>query len=345
MQAVGNDFVVVEQVAWPADTDWSAQAIRLCDRKFGIGADGLLVVCPSEAANIRMRMFNPDGTEDMCGNGLRCVIRYGYEHRLFSRELYNYPEPEDRWRAHLAGTAETLDGVHAFELSLESWAGDEHLDVLLHHAAPQGGWSGVDLEALEQDLQVVSPDTRHTDLDNDIELNPPKFTPADLPMTAPADLDRILDYPLPVEGYGDIQVSTVNTGSTHTVLWVDTLPDDARFFDLSPRIENHPLYPERTSVLWAMVDGQDENDYDLIRARIWERGAGETLGCGTGACAIVVLAQVQSKLPRADRPKRISVRSPGGTLQAFWKGGPNDNVRLSGPAFIVYEGHIPYRPE
>ncbi|MES2459744.1 MAG: diaminopimelate epimerase, partial [Armatimonadota bacterium] len=73
MQAVGNDFVVIEEAAWPQGTDWAAQSFRLCDRNFGIGGDGLLVVGPSNVADVRMRMFNPDGTEDMCGNGLRCV--------------------------------------------------------------------------------------------------------------------------------------------------------------------------------------------------------------------------------------------------------------------------------
>jgi diaminopimelate epimerase len=267
MQAIGNDFVVVDEALWP-EGDWAARARSLCDRRFGVGADGLLVVSPSDVADVRMRMFNPDGTEDMCGNGLRCVVRFAHE----------------RGRLGTEGTVETLAGVRPVRVLPEAFAAG---------------------------------------------MGAPRFAPADLPMHASGE--RVLDFPLAVDGE-PISVSVVSTGTTHTVLWVDNLPEDALFFRLSPRLENHPLFPERTSVLWTQVEGQDR-----LRVRIWERGVGETLGCGTGACAAAVLARVQGK---SSAPE-IAVASQGGTLRVAWPGGPDDAITLTGPAEAVFTGNWP----
>lgn len=343
MQAVGNDFVVVEEAAWPADTKWEQEAIRLCDRKFGVGSDGLLLVGPSAVADVRMRMFNPDGTEDMCGNGLRCVIRFAYEHHLIDN-LIRIPEPHDSWPASLSGVAETLDGLHRFSLMLEQWGNEDTLAVMTEHSKRVGGIAHFDPKSLGElatALQSSVPGGRYADLDNTIELKPPKFAPAELPMMVSPEWERVLNYPLVVEGYGTVPVSTINTGSTHTVIWTDTLPDDGMFFDLSPRIEHHPLYPDRTTVLWATEPKSDEEGYPRIQVRIWERGVGETLGCGTGSCAVAVAAWEQNVVP-SDR-RRIQIQSRGGVLGVFWRGGVNEPVSLDGPAFIVYEGNVPAR--
>jgi diaminopimelate epimerase len=114
---------------------------------------------------------------------------------------------------------------------------------------------------------------------------------------------------------------------------VDKLPDDARFFRVSPQIETHALFPERTSVLWTRVEGPDQ-----LRLRIWERGVGETLGCGTGACAAVVLARAQAKIAGAGE---VTVASKGGALRVSWPGGVDDPVTLIGPAEIVFTGTWP----
>jgi diaminopimelate epimerase len=272
MQAVGNDFVVVEEAQWPAGTEWNAAAIRLCDRHFGIGGDGLLVVGPSEIADVRMRMFNPDGTEDMCGNGLRCVIRLAHERGLTS--VYS-------------GSVETLTGIY-------------------HHEA-------------RGDAQNIT-----------VDMGGPEFAPEKLPMAVPGD--RVADYPLEV-GDTIVPVTVVNTGSTHTVTFVESLPDDATFFALSPQMEHHPLFPERTSVIWTTVSGPDE-----VQIRIWERGAGETLGCGTGACAAAVAAIVTKRLPLPHG--RVRVRSKGGELIVHWGGMPSDTMGLTGPAETVFTGTV-----
>lgn len=268
MQAVGNDFVVADEAAWPGE-DWSARAVALCDRRFGVGADGLLVVGPSAAAEVRMRMFNPDGTEDMCGNGLRCVARFAHDAGRLAGE----------------GRVETLAGVRRVRVR-----GDG----------------------------AVSAD-----------MGTPRFAPPDLPMTVPGA--RALDYPLDLDGE-TLAVSVVSTGTTHTVVLGDALPEDALFFRLSPRIERHPVFPERTSVLWTVVEGPNR-----LRLRIWERGVGETFGCGTGACAAAVLARA---LGRVEGPA-TAVASKGGVLEVVWGGGERDAVTLTGPAQVVYTGLWP----
>jgi diaminopimelate epimerase len=278
MQAVGNDFVVLEAEAWPPDTDWSGQALKLCDRKFGIGGDGLLVLDRSSVADVRMRMFNPDGSEDMCGNGLRCIALLAQARGLLK-----------------AGTVETFDGIRA-----------------------------------------VFVDTRSRPASIVAEMAVPLFAPRDLPALVPDSRENLLDYPLEIDGYGTQIVSTVNTGSTHTIAWVDELPGDDVFFTASPLIELNPVFPERSSVLWAKVlnDGRQGTGAHL-QIRIWERGAGETLGCGTGACAAAILAIVQERVSGGS----VAVRSKGGTLHILSRG-VDTPLQMTGPAEIVYTGTV-----
>ncbi len=268
MQGVGNDFVVVEAAHLPAGVDYAALALRLCDRKFGIGGDGLLVVLPSYVADVRMRMFNPDGTEDMCGNGLRCVIRYALDREIFGGET---------------GVAETLSGVHAFS---------------------------------------VQPDGAIT-----TDLGAPRFDAAAIPACFTMDSPV---QTLQVAGTA-LAVHCANTGSTHTVIWRERLPEDAEFFALSPLIEEHPLFPERTSVLWAAQVAPD-----AVCVRIWERGVGETLGCGTGACAVAAVARREGRW----QGESLRVRSRGGDLLTAWSGQAMDSIYLTGYATTVFSGEI-----
>jgi diaminopimelate epimerase len=164
----------------------------------------------------------------------------------------------------------------------------------------------------------------------------PRFAPRDLPAIVPADTEHLLDYPLAIDGCDDRAISTVNTGSTHTVLWVEELPDDALFFAVSPRIETHPLFPERTSVLWTKVIDKGSSEAPArLEVRIWERGVGETLGCGTGACAAATLGLTQSKVSG----RSVSVHSKGGTLHIL-SHGADSAPKMIGPAEVVYTGSI-----
>lgn len=258
MQGAGNDFIVVRG----EDRDWSALAPAMCDRHRGIGADGILVALESDKAELRMRMFNPDGTEDECGNGLRCIVRYAHEMGLIT-----YP----------AFSVETLSGIRACEI--------------LASGLVRTGLGRADLR------------------------------PSAVPVNWPRG--NALGFPLKV-GAEELEAYSLSTGTAHTVLF--EMPDEARFQRLSPRIEVHKLFPERTSILWTHMENADR-----ARIRIWERGAGETLACGTGAAAVAVAAFVTKRAG-----PRLEVTSRGGTLVV--QVSIDLEIELTGPAEFVYEG-------
>jgi len=262
MQAVGNDFIVVEGEG----RDWSTLAPALASRRFGAGSDGLLVALPSATADVRMRMYNPDGTEDDCGNGLRCLALFALHRGLVSGPEF---------------AVETISGVKRV------------------HVEDAGG----------PEASVTA------------EMGRANLSPAAVPARFPGD--RALGVPLEVDGER-LEVHTLSTGSAHTVLF--GIPDEARFQRLSPLLEHHPAFPERTSVLWTQVLGRDS-----VRVRIWERGVGETLACGTGACAVAVAAHLAGYTEG-----RVTVHSAGGSLTVDVA--PDLSLRVTGPAAFVYSG-------
>jgi diaminopimelate epimerase len=262
MQGAGNDFVVVAG----SDSDWSAVAPALCSRHFGVGSDGLLVALPSERAHLRMRMFNPDGTEDECGNGLRCLALYGVLKEMASGERFR---------------VETLSGVKDVRLNLE----------------------GPDSAQVTVDLGVAD------------------LRPASVPTVL--GNDNALGVPLEVGGEA-LEAHSLSTGTAHTVIF--EMPDEERFQRLSPLLEHHPVFPERTSVMWTEVVAPDR-----LRLRIWERGAGETLACGTGAAAAATAAHLSGRTGN-----RVQVESRGGVLTI--KIGPDLRLTKTGPAQVVFEG-------
>jgi diaminopimelate epimerase len=263
MHGAGNDFVVVaEEVVGAFSLPELAR--RLCQRRYAIGADGMLVVGRGRRQAVRMRMFNPDGTEDMCGNGLRCVARWATQLGLIANNHF---------------VVETIDGEKQVELLAEG---------------------------------LVR-----------VELGEPHFEPERIPVLA--DNAPVVDLPVQLP-HGVVKVTALSTGSTHSVVFVDGLPGDDRFFQESPLIENHVLFPRRTSVLWVVVESPRR-----LRMRIWERGAGETLSCGTGACAAAIAAQLHGLAG-----KSVEVHSAGGVLHVEWQ--PGSSVYLIGAAELVYNG-------
>ncbi len=276
MQGVGNDFVVLDAADIPDGADLGAIAIRLCARRFSIGADGLLVgrIDPDDPIPVSMRMFNPDGTEDMCGNGLRCIGLWAL------REGGACPCSPFLVR--------TREGIRT--------------------------------------IRILEADDAATEASLTVDMGRPRFAPAEIPFTASPDA-RIVDYPLTVEDR-TFRITAVNTGSTHTVIFGPPPPEDD-FQKYSPLLENHPVFPERTSIMWATPRGEGR-----IEIRIWERGAGETLGCGTGACATGVAAQILG----LTRPgETVHVASRGGTLSILWPGG-DAQIEMTGPAKLVFTG-------
>lgn len=263
----GNDLVMVDGRAAPLGdpADW---AVRLCRRHYGVGGDGLMLLESGPDAGLLVRMFNPDGTEDFCGNGLRCVAAW-----LADRGELN---PD------------------AFILR-----------------TPKGAHRGRVRKRIGRSFEV------------EVELVPPVFAPEGIPATL--DGERILDVPLRL-GDEVRRVSVLNVGTAHAILFVDHAVSDDEFRRVSPQVETHPAFPERVSVLWCRQCGPES-----LELRIWERGVGETISCGTGAGAAVVAAHLLGRIRN-----RAEVVTKGGASIAEWdESGP---VRLTGPARLVYTG-------
>lgn len=271
MQGAGNDFIVLDLLAHPLplEFDFAALARSACERHRGIGADGLLTLeAPTPArghSNVsgRMRMWNPDGTEDMCGNGLRCVAALAWRNRHATEPRF---------------TLQTLAGTRAIE--------------------------------------ILSPEVVRA------AMGMPIFAPEQVPFVG----ESPQFYELELAGR-TFAATTLSTGSTHTVVFLPHPLEEAEFQALSPLAEHHPLFPARTTILWAVPDGPNR-----FRLRIWERGVGETLACGTGASAVAVAA-----ITRGLANSPIEITSRGGTLNVEWAG--RGEIFLTGPARFVFEGN------
>jgi len=271
MQGIGNDFVVVDGRDI-SGLDWSALSPELCDRYRGVGADGLLVVENSNLAEIMMRMYNPDGTPDVCGNGLRCIARYAFDRQIVTSDSVRI--------ATLAGVREAR-AVRSADGTIEA-------------------------------IRVA--------------MGFPRFDPASVPVRIPES--EAYDYRLTLGVDSFLTISALSTGSTHAVTFVRQLPDDAEFNAVSPLVEHSPKFPERTSLMWCKVESRSR-----LELRIWERGAGETLGCGTGACAAAVTAIRHGFV---DSTSPVTVASKGGEMQIVWR--PGEQMEMIGPAEFVFEG-------
>ncbi|MFC5471908.1 diaminopimelate epimerase [Cohnella suwonensis] len=271
MHGLGNDFVVVYgEQALPGNA--SELAIELCNRFFGIGADGLVYILPSDNADFKMRIINSDGSEaEQCGNAIRCVAKYVYDNRLTDKtEL----------------TIETLGaGVQPVKLTTE------------------GGKAA-----------LVT-----------VDMGAPILNGLDVPTTI--DANPVIGHTVSVDGR-DFAFTAVSMGNPHCVIYVD----DAANFDLAtwgPKLEKHPLFPRKINVEFATVNSRGQVDM-----RVWERGAGPTLACGTGACATLVASVLNGK---TDRKATISLA--GGDLFIEWDETSN-RIYMTGPAAAVYSGTV-----
>jgi diaminopimelate epimerase len=271
LQGAGNDFVLLDALTQPLPAGEVALLARpLCDRRFGVGADGLLIVEPSQVADYRMRLYNADGSEAaMCGNGIRCVARYLWE--------YHCP--------------------NAGSLAIETGAGTRRV------------------YRLSQERFRV-------------EMGVPSLMPSPPGSPSPNRLGEG-EHTAPLshsvgEGQG-VRANFVHTGAPHLVLFVDSV-DAFPLETLGPQLERHPQFPDRVNVSVAHVESPNR-----VRARVWERGAGATLACGTGACAIVVAGVQMGRLER-----EVRVQMPGGALEVEWR--PDDTLWLTGDAELVFEG-------
>lgn len=263
MHGCGNDFIFLDCLEREID-GLGRMAKRLCDRRFGIGADQLLTVHSSKIADFRMEIYNADGGQvEMCGNGIRCFAKYVYDHGLSQkREL----------------EVETLGGVIRPRL-----IGD----------------------------QV------------EVDMGEPIFEGRKIPVDADG---QIINYPLEVDGM-TYRVCCVSMGNPHCVLYLDEL-DHLDIEGIGPRFEHHRFFPKRVNTEFVQIISPRE-----IRMRVWERGAGETWACGTGACAVAVAGALTGKTKR-----KITVHLLGGDLLIEWR--ENNRVYMTGGAEEVFQGTI-----
>ena len=269
MHGAGNDFVVLDGLRDELPPI-EPLAARLLDRHFGIGGDQLLVVRESRAADFRMEIFNPDGSQvEMCANGIRA--------------FYKYVRDRGHTDADEIGV-ETLSGI-----VYPRWAGENNVTV---------------------------------------DMGRPVLEPAKIPTTLAGGEGPVLDVPLEVGGE-TVVVSSVSMGNPHAVITVDD-PDAAPVERLGPLIENHPEFPNRVNVEFVAAV-----DRARIRQRTWERGTGETLACGSGACAVAVVSMLRGVVDR-----RVCIELRGGELTIAWES-DDAHVMMTGPAAEVFSGRIP----
>lgn len=272
MHGLGNDFIVADCITHPAKIDLLIHHTAfLCDRHFGIGADGLILVLPSLEGDFRMRIINSDGSEpEMCGNGIRCFARYVYQHGLTRKK---------------AIVVETLAGAIKPELILN---GDVVASVR-------------------------------------VDMGEPRLERSTIPMLGPTG--QVVNEALQVEGR-TFNVTAVSMGNPHTVIFVE---DVAHFpvEKFGPIIEKHPSFPKHTNVEFVQ-----RMSSSYLRMRVWERGAGITLACGTGACASLVAGVLSGNTGR-----RATVELPGGALDITWSD-ENNHIYMTGPAEEVFTGTV-----
>lgn len=267
MHGIGNDYIYIDCFRNPAPADPSALAVAMSRAHFGVGADGLVLILPSRAADCRMRMFNKDGSEgDMCGNAIRCVGKYMHDTGLISGESL---------------TVETRAGIRTLALIVEN---------------------GVCTRAR-------------------VDMGEPTFAPEAIPVAAP-EHHVVIDTP---DGR-KLRFTCVNVGNPHAVTF-DLYPEDEWFYRYGPWLETHPLFPRRANIEFARV-----RDAEHIDMRVWERGSGETLACGTGATATLVAAASDGLCGR-----RAEIRLPGGTLTIEWDARTN-HAWMTGPAEVSFTG-------
>ena len=268
MHGLGNDYVVIDnRDARISDREASELALKLCKRRFSVGADGVLFVSNSTVADVKMRIFNADGSEaEMCGNGIRCFAKYCYENNIARKS----------------------------EIVVETFAGNKRTWLTVE--------SGV--------VQSVM-----------VDMGIPELERSKIPMGGQG---KFINEALQVDG-GVYKATCLSVGNPHCVIFVDSV-DDFPVERVGSKIENHHLFPKRTNVEFAQVLSETE-----VKVRVWERGCGETLACGTGAVATVVAGNLMRKLSG-----KVRVHLLGGDLEIEYA----DRLLMNGAAEKVFEGTL-----
>ena len=265
MQGLGNDYVYVNCFKEKIE-DPSALAVRISDRHFGVGSDGLILINPSKVADCEMEMYNADGSRgEMCGNGIRCVGKYMYDYGLTDKEA----------------------------ISVETLAGIKYLQFFIENGK----------------VAKVK-----------VDMGSPILTPAEIPVVAEGE--RAVDEPIVVDGT-EYRMTCISMGNPHAIVYVKNLPIEK----IGPLFEKHERFPNRVNTEFVKV-----LDRNTVEMRVWERGSGETLACGTGACATAV-ACILNGLTE----EKVTVKLLGGDLEIEWDREKN-KVFMTGPAKVVFDG-------
>ena len=269
MHGLGNDYVYMDAINQKIENR-EELAKRVSDRHFGIGSDGLILICESKIADFRMQMFNSDGTEaEMCGNGIRCVGKFVYDKGLTNKETV---------------TIETLAGIKTLQLNVENGK-----------------------------VKTVK-----------VDMGEPILEPEKIPVKSKENPVKNLE--LEVEDK-KLKFTCVSMGNPHAITFIR---EDVKTFDISKygkKVEVDKVFPKRTNV--EFINIEDKNN---TKMRVWERGAGETLACGTGACASVVASHINGLTDRI-----VNVELLGGTLNIEWNK-ENNHIYMTVPAETVFEG-------
>lgn len=270
MHGIGNDYVYVNCFQETVE-DPAAAAIAVSDRHFGIGSDGLILIRPSEVADGKMEMYNADGSQGaMCGNGIRCVAKYMYDHGITDKT----------------------------SISVETKSGIKYLDLTVEDGK----------------VSTVK-----------VNMGSPILKAADIPVIC--EKEQMIDEPVEVNGE-TWRITCVSMGNPHAVTYIE----DVKNFEIEkfgPQFENHPVFPDRVNTEFVRVI-----DRRTVEMRVWERGSGETLACGTGACATTV-ACILNGLTEDE----VTVKLLGGELKIFWDRKAN-LVYMTGSATTVFDGEI-----
>lgn len=270
MQGLGNDYVYVDCTKKKLENA-SEVAVKVSDRHFGIGSDGLILINASSVADFEMEMYNADGSRgEMCGNGIRCVAKYVYDYGLTDQ-------------THIS--VETLGGIKYLDLTVE--------------------------EGRVRQVRV--------------DMGRPMLCPAEIPVIANGE--SVIDMPIEVDGT-EYRMTAVGMGNPHAVVFVEDV-DGLEIEQIGPKFEHHPCFPNRVNTEFVKV-----LDRNTVKMRVWERGSGETLACGTGACAVAVACILNGLTEN-----KVIVQLLGGDLLIEWDR-EADKVYMTGPAEVVFDGEI-----
>lgn len=271
MQGLGNDYVYIDCINGKEPIDIKNLTNRLSNRHFGVGSDGLILLCKSKVADLKMRMFNSDGSEaQMCGNGIRCVAKLAYELGLICEEIT---------------TIETLSGIKTLKLNI-----------------------------VKGKVKTV-----------EVDMGAPILEATKIPVSSSAKIeDKKVKAEVKVKNR-KIELTCVSMGNPHAVTFVNNIKN-FKVAEYGPILENADIFPEKANI--EFVEVVDKNN---IKMRVWERGSGETLACGTGACSSVVASSLNGYTDR-----KVNVQLLGGNLEIEWK--PNNHVHMTGPAVTVFKG-------